>query len=72
MDDLLLLLFGWPWLRRWFGGQGPAIGAPEEPAAGEILRRRYARGEITREQFDEMRAVLDSNRAGDEAPRRAA
>jgi putative membrane protein len=25
----------------------------------EILKRRYAAGEITREQFDEMRRVLD-------------
>jgi putative membrane protein len=30
----------------------------DEPA-GNVLRRRYAAGEITREQFDEMRQVLD-------------
>jgi len=31
-------------------------GGPEEPL--EILRRRYARGEITREQYEEMRRDL--------------
>ena len=46
------------------GGSGPMIG-PEPGASGEtmagssraleILRERYARGEITKEQFDAMR-----------------
>jgi putative membrane protein len=31
-----------------------------EPSPLEILQRRYAAGEITREQFDEMRRVLES------------
>jgi putative membrane protein len=30
-----------------------------EPSALEILQRRYAGGEISREQFDEMRRVLE-------------
>jgi putative membrane protein len=30
-----------------------------DPSATEILRRRYAAGEITREQYDEMRQVLE-------------
>jgi putative membrane protein len=33
-----------------------AAAAPEDPL--EILRRRYARGEITREQYQEMREDL--------------
>ena len=36
--------------------------APERtvvPDASEILRRRYARGEITREEFEESRSTLD-------------
>jgi len=31
-----------------------------EESSVEILRRRYAAGEINREQFEEMRRVLDS------------
>jgi len=34
--------------------------APPGDAALEILRERYARGEITREQFEEMRRDLTS------------
>jgi uncharacterized membrane protein len=30
----------------------------QEPPAEEILRRRYASGEITREQYEEMRRTL--------------
>jgi putative membrane protein len=29
-------------------------------SSAEILRRRYAAGEITREQYEEMRSVLDT------------
>jgi putative membrane protein len=36
-------------------GQGVA-GGSEDPL--EILRQRYARGEITREEYEEMRDVL--------------
>jgi uncharacterized membrane protein len=44
---------------RPMGGAGP--GTPDQPVAPgssralEILRERYARGEITKEQFDAMR-----------------
>ena len=41
-------------------GGSPSTGirsAGEAPA--EILRRRFAGGEITKEQFDEMRRTLD-------------
>ena len=34
---------------------------PRDMSASEILRRRYAAGEITREQYDEMRHTLDAN-----------
>jgi putative membrane protein len=41
--------WGWGWRRNgWYGGYGMG-GDPEQ-----ILRRRYARGEITKEQFDQM------------------
>jgi uncharacterized membrane protein len=32
---------------------------PHDLPAGEILRRRYAAGEITREQYDEMRRTIE-------------
>lgn len=53
--------------RRWyvwrdrrgsFYGQGEA---PFEPNAMEILRRRYARGEIDGITFDQMRERLESS-----------
>jgi len=40
-------------------GSGPASRGGGESAL-DILKRRYAAGEITREQFDEMRRTLES------------
>jgi putative membrane protein len=37
----------------------PEFFGGSDPSAMEILRRRYAAGEITREQYDEMRKVLE-------------
>ncbi len=48
-------------LLRWvFGRSGP--GGRPEPAARalDILKERYAKGEITREQFQAMRRDLES------------
>jgi uncharacterized membrane protein len=40
-------------------GQGThAEAAPQGESLLDILKRRYALGEITREQFEEMRRVL--------------
>lgn len=44
---LRLLMF--PWGRGYYGGRWQRWGTPEE-----ILKRRYARGEITKDQFDQM------------------
>ena len=53
----LSLLLVWVIRRaRVTGGTVPY--ATAQPAAGEILRARYARGEITREQFHEMKQVV--------------
>jgi putative membrane protein len=38
------------------GGRGRGPEPPEDPL--DILRRRYARGEITKEQFEAMRQDL--------------
>ena len=46
---------------RWFGWRErrrPVDGPPFEPNALEILRRRYARGEIDGATFDQMRERL--------------
>ena len=48
------------WLLSRSGGTRPAPPPrPPEDRALAILRERYARGEITREQFDEMRRALE-------------
>jgi putative membrane protein len=65
-------VFGWIWMVVFWGliiwavfaiisrltGGG---GAPERPgpSARDILEQRYARGEITADQFEEMRARLE-------------
>jgi len=45
---------GW---RPQFSQLGPAS---SRPTPFEILKARYARGEITREEFDQMRQDLES------------
>lgn len=56
------LIFGGVWLVKaiFTGGQqiprGPE--APRGQSAREILNQRYARGEITREQFETMKQDL--------------
>jgi putative membrane protein len=46
-------------LVRWFGGSGQSI---DRQSAGktplDILRERFARGEIEKEEFDERRRIL--------------
>ncbi len=44
---------GWGWRRGWYGGYyDPAL---------ETLRERFARGEITKEQFDSMAKDLEEH-----------
>ena len=53
----VVLMVGAAWLARGFfsAGQRPAeSSARAEPSAEEILRQRYARGEIDKAQFEQM------------------
>ena len=57
----VVLIVGAVWLARGLfptGQQPPASSARLEPSADEILKQRYARGEITKEQFEQMRRDL--------------
>lgn len=40
----------------WFGGQGPA---DHTESAVELLRKRYARGDISKEEFEEKKRGLN-------------
>ncbi len=46
---------------RWLWDQGrPAVGRGREESSLEILKRRYARGEIEREEFELKKRDLES------------
>ena len=58
----VLVIGGIVLLIVWAVGQGVRAapgGARREDAALDILKQRYARGEITQEQFDQMRRDLE-------------
>ena len=57
VGGVVLLLRALGRSRRQAGAQ-----RPHEDSALELLRRRYAAGEITEAQFEEMRRVLDRGR----------
>jgi len=63
-----LLLMGWapPFLLSWRPRFGLSAGTDD--SALDMLRRRYASGEITRDQFEEMKEVLTKESL--ERPRR--
>jgi putative membrane protein len=44
---------------RALSGAGSASPAPRGDSALDILKRRYAAGELTREQYEEMRRMLE-------------
>jgi len=54
------------WLNRRSTAHGPAT--TSGPSAMEILRQRYARGEIDSATFERMREQLESSRTGDDEP----
>lgn len=45
-------------ISRMGGQEMPASTQPAEPSATEILERRYAHGELSHEEFEEMRRRL--------------
>ena len=53
------LIVGVVLLVRWAGGTAHAPGGDAKDSALEILKRRFAAGEITREQFEQTRQVLE-------------
>ncbi|MBM3505542.1 MAG: SHOCT domain-containing protein [Alphaproteobacteria bacterium] len=50
-------------LLRWLGGAGPGTGSvspgPPSRTPLDILKERFARGDIDQEEFEERRRVLD-------------
>jgi putative membrane protein len=74
------MAFGWIWMivfwgliiwgvytlvSKLSGSRGEST--PPRETAMDILQRRYASGELTREQFDEMREHLSGPKAGQTA-----
>ncbi len=57
--------FLWPW-RRGEGGGGGYYAYPQQqrPDAASIVRERYAKGEITKEQFEQMLRDLRQQEGG--------
>ncbi len=58
----IVLIVGVVWLARglFSAGQQPPVSSTRSVlSADEVLKQRYARGEITKEQFDGMRRDLN-------------
>jgi putative membrane protein len=51
-----LIVFGIVALAKWLFAAGGSAGSSKRPM--EILRERYARGEITRDEYEHMRQDL--------------
>lgn len=48
-------------LVRWLGGSWPEVGSPPPPPSRtplDILKERFARGEIDKEEYEEKRRIL--------------
>ncbi len=53
----ILIVGGIIILVKWISGQRP--GAPQGDSALDILKRRYAKGEISKEDYDRMKKDLE-------------
>jgi len=60
MVFFVAVIVGIVFLVRWavISSRGPAQGAPREDEAMEILRKRFANGEIGKEEFEEKKKSL--------------
>ncbi len=60
----LFFIFGWFrwWGWGWWGWRGYPMTWGYHDSAAEILRVRYARGEITKDQFDQMMRDIEQSR----------
>jgi uncharacterized membrane protein len=62
---LILFLFGWAWFpynrQRYWRRRYRDYWAPDDDDAVQVLRQRYARGEITREQLEQMTRDLEQH-----------
>lgn len=59
----VVVIVGAVWLARgvFSGGQQPPVSsARTDASADEILKQRYARGEITKEQYEQMHRDLSA------------
>jgi putative membrane protein len=54
----ILIIVGVVLLIKWFVDQGKTTGGEQQMSAMELLKTRYARGEITAEEFEEMKKRL--------------
>jgi putative membrane protein len=59
----LFFVFGWFRWWGWGGWRGYPMTWGYHDGASEILRQRYARGEITKDQFDQMMRDIEQSRA---------
>ena len=61
---LIFFVFGWAWFpssRRYWRQRYRGYYAPDEDDAVQLLRQRYARGEITKEQLEQMTRDLEQH-----------
>lgn len=54
----ILIIVGVIMLIKWLVDQGKTTGGEQQRSAMEILKTRYAKGEITAEEFEEMKKRL--------------
>ena len=58
---LVLIVVGIAALAKWLSSSGSSGRSTDKrPLALDIVQERYARGEITREQYEQMRRDLES------------
>lgn len=57
---MIALIIGVVWLVKNVAGSGTSSSSPKEESALELLKKRYARGEINREEFEEKNKDLSA------------